>query len=129
MFANRIVVLLVLLGFGWPQETVELWPPGTLSLLSRGQRRVTAPDFFSLPAANAFIREVGELYDIVLAKVERGCENLGLGDAKLAVRLHVRPELRSALDLGAREPRFAHLELHGLGALVRDRPSSGPPRP
>jgi Mrp family chromosome partitioning ATPase/capsular polysaccharide biosynthesis protein len=42
-------------------------PPGaTLSLLSRGQRRVTAPDFFSLPAASAFIREVGELYDIVL---------------------------------------------------------------
>lgn len=47
--------------------TVSAGPPGaTLSLLSRGQRRVTAPDFFSLPAASAFIREVGELYDIVL---------------------------------------------------------------
>ena len=46
--------------------TFSVGPPGTLSLLSRGQRRVTAPDFFSLPAANAFIREVGELYDIVL---------------------------------------------------------------
>jgi Mrp family chromosome partitioning ATPase/capsular polysaccharide biosynthesis protein len=46
--------------------TFSVGPPGTLSLLSRGQRRVTAPDFFSLPAANAFIREVGDLYDIVL---------------------------------------------------------------
>ena len=40
--------------------------PGNLDLLSRGQRKVTAPDFFSLPATKAFITRVGDYYDLVL---------------------------------------------------------------
>ncbi|MGD2121079.1 MAG: von Willebrand factor type A domain-containing protein [Gemmatimonadota bacterium] len=32
MFANRIAVLLVLLGLGWPGESVEIWPTGTLRI-------------------------------------------------------------------------------------------------
>jgi Ca-activated chloride channel family protein len=32
MFASRIALLLVLMGLGWPQENVELWPTGTLIL-------------------------------------------------------------------------------------------------
>jgi Mrp family chromosome partitioning ATPase/uncharacterized protein involved in exopolysaccharide biosynthesis len=45
---------------------VKVDHPGNLELLSRGQRRVTAPDFFSLPATKAFIERVGDYYDLVL---------------------------------------------------------------
>jgi Mrp family chromosome partitioning ATPase/NTP pyrophosphatase (non-canonical NTP hydrolase) len=37
-----------------------------LHLLSRGRRPTNAPDFFSLPSTEAFLRKVGELYDMVL---------------------------------------------------------------
>lgn len=46
--------------------TFSLGPPGPLDLMSRGKQRTNAPDFFSLPATQAFIAKVGHLYDIVL---------------------------------------------------------------
>jgi Mrp family chromosome partitioning ATPase/uncharacterized protein involved in exopolysaccharide biosynthesis len=46
--------------------TISLGEPGPLHLLSRGNRPTTAPDFFSMPATQAFIAKVARLYDLVL---------------------------------------------------------------
>jgi Mrp family chromosome partitioning ATPase len=53
-------------GLDLDSAIIQLPHPGSLDLLSRGQRKVTAPDFFSLPAAKAFIAKVGQFYDLVL---------------------------------------------------------------
>jgi tyrosine-protein kinase Etk/Wzc len=53
-------------GFDLDSAIKRVDHPGNLDLLSRGQRKVTAPDFFSLPATKAFINRVGDYYDLVL---------------------------------------------------------------
>ncbi len=53
-------------GFDLDSAIVTVDHPGDLDLLSRGQRKVTAPVFFSLPATRAFIGRIGDYYDLVL---------------------------------------------------------------
>jgi succinoglycan biosynthesis transport protein ExoP len=53
-------------GLDLESALVELKRAGNIDLLSRGQRNVTAPDFFSLPATRAFLRKIGRTYNMVL---------------------------------------------------------------
>ena len=57
--------------------------------------------------------------------LERSRQDLGLGDAKLAMRLHVRPQLRGTFDLSAGVSGFAHFELNHVGNGVARGTTNG----
>jgi tyrosine-protein kinase Etk/Wzc len=57
---------IVEIGLDLVSGTFSLGPPGPLDLMSRGTRRTNAPDFFSLPAFQAFVAKVAQLYDVIL---------------------------------------------------------------
>jgi hypothetical protein len=70
---------------------------------------------YAVPSRDLGLRATGTLLDDRNRVLERGRQNLGLGDSKLAMRLHVGPQLGGAFNFGAGEACFAHLALHRLG--------------